>query len=235
MAINYFDRYISTQTSFQNKETYQIIAVTSLYLAIKLHSMSEDCLVESRSRALARLVYDHADPQEIYKMEIDILQKLDWRLNPPTLHQFALSFSQLHPLKDCRSMTTYHLYLYEATRYQVELAIFTPVLLTTFTSSVIAYAALKNVEEKIAADNPHIFTDDMKQSFENFMTDPTITIGMDATAVAQCQLSLKRLCPQLPGLDCFGSITDARIIPTDYNSQQGAHDAPISPLNVVDY
>jgi len=239
VAINYFDRYISSQTSWVDvctKEKFQIIAITSLFLAIKLHSTSEDTLIESRSRALARLLYSHADPQEIYEMEMDILQKLDWHLNPSTLHQFALSFCQLHPLGDSRSTATSHLYLYDATRYQVELAIFIPALLATFTSSVIAYAALKNAEEKIAADKPHVLTAYMKQSFEKMMKDPTITVGMDPTAVAQCKLSLKRLCPQLPDLDYFGSDTDTSFISTGYYAQDGAsHDASISPLNVVDY
>lgn len=233
--MSYFDRYVSSHKScdFHTKDKYQIIAVTSLFLAIKLHSMSEDCLVKNRSHALARLLYSHVNPQEIYAMEMDILQILDWRLNPPTLHQFALNFSQLHPLGDCCSTTTS--YLYEATRYQVELAIFIPALLAKFTSSVIVYAALKNAEEKIASDNPHILTADMKQSFEALMTDPTVT--MDPIAVAQCQLSLKRLCPQLPGLEYFGSDnTDAsNVFPPDYNIQEATSVATISPLNVVDY
>ncbi len=236
----YFDRYISSQAScngVHTKDKFQIIAVTSLFLAIKLHSMSEDRLIESRSRALARLLYDHVDPQEIYDMEMEILVLLDWRLNPPTVHQFAINFSQLHPLGD-RCSTTIS-YLYEATRYQAELAIFSPELLATFKSSVIAFAALKNAEEKIAADNPHILTASTNQSFEALMADPTMTL--DPVAVEQCQLVLKKLCPQLPGLDVFSeteteSETDVMVIPTDYHVQDGsARVNTISPPNVADY
>ena len=228
----YFDRYISSRSSCEGvhtKEKFQIIAVTSLFLAIKIHSTSEESLVESRSRALSRLLYDHVDPQEIYEMEMDILVLLDWRLNPPTLHQFAINFSQLHPLGDYCSTTTS--YLYEATRYQVELAIFLPELLAAFTSSVIAYAALKNAEEKIAADNPHIITDEMKQSFEALMRDSTMAI--DSAAAARCQLSLKMLCPQLPSLDDF-SDTDTEADSSDFSFQEETgHVATISPLNVA--
>lgn len=236
----YFDSYISSQAScdgVHTKDKFQIIAVTSLFLAIKLHSMSEDRLIESRSRALARLLYDHVDPQDIIEMEMEILVLLDWRLNPPTIHQFAINFSQLHPLRDCCSTTTS--YLYEATRYQAELAIFSPELLETFKSSVIAYAALKNAEEKIAAENPHILTADMKQSFEARMTDPTTTF--DSAAVDRCQLLLKRLCPQLPGLDDFSETetdrdSDVIVIPTDYYVQEDTvRVTTISPPNVADY
>eukprot|EP00986_Skeletonema_menzelii_P005909 scaffold2231_cov122-Skeletonema_menzelii.AAC.1 len=236
VAIYYFDHYISSQSSCESVHTkakFQIIAVTSLFLAIKIHSTSEECLVESRSRALSRLLYDHVDPQEIYEMEMDILVLLDWRLNPPTLHQFAVNFTQLHPLGDCCSTTTS--YLYEATRYQVELAIFSPELLAAFTSSIIAYAALKNAEEKIAADNPHILTDDMQQSFEALMRDPSMTI--DSVAAARCQLSLKMLCPQLPGIDDFSfsdTYTDTEADSTDvYVREENVHISSISPPNVA--
>lgn len=234
VAVNYFDRYISSQKSCEDvhtKDKYQIIAVTSLFLAIKLHSMSEDCLVESRARALTRLLYGNVNPKEIYEMEIEILLLLDWRMNPPTLHQFALNFSQLHPLGDCCSTTTS--YLYEATRYQVELAIFIPALLAKFKPSVIAYAALKNAEEKIASDNPHILTAEMKQSFETLMTDQTL--AMDLTAVAQCQLLLQAVCPQLPGLEYFSNDTDANVIPPDHDAQEEDSTTSNYPLNVVDY
>jgi len=236
VAISYFDRYISIQKSREDvhtKDKYQIMAVTSLFLAIKLHSISEDCLIQNRSLAMARLLYGHVDPQEIYEMEMDILEELDWRLNPPTLHMFALNFSQLHPLGDCCSTTTS--YLYEATRYQVELAIFIPALLEKFTSSVIVYAALKNTEEKIASENPHILTTDMKEYFEALMEDSSIAI--DPTAVSQCQLSLKRLCPQLPSLEYFGSDTDTTSFPSsDYNVQEDTPSTTsMSPMNVIDY
>lgn len=238
VAISYFDRYISSQKSCEDvhtKDKYQVIAVTTLFLAIKLHSISEDCLIRNRSLAMARLLYGHVDPQEIYEMEMDILEQLDWRLNPPTLHMFALNFSQLHPLGDCCSTTTS--YLYEATRYQVELAIFIPALLERFTSSVIVYAALKNTEEKIASENPHILTTDMKQSFDALMKDSFIAI--DPTAVSQCQLSLQRLCPQLPSLEYFGSDTDSTVFPSDdYNAQEDSKEetpSAISPMNVIDY
>ncbi len=186
---------------------------------------------------MARLLYGHVDPQEIYETEMDILEQLDWRLNPPTLHMFALNFSQLHPLGDCCSTTTS--YLYEATRYQVELAIFIPALLERFSSSVIVYAALKNTEEKIASENPHILTTVMKQSFEALMKDSSIAI--DPTDVFQCQLSLKRLCPQLPSLEYFGSDTDSTVFPSDdYNAQEDSKEetpsvTSISPMNVIDY
>ena len=224
MAMYYFDCYISKQTSSASEEThtkdqFQTIAVTSLFLAIKLHSMSEDCLAKNRSNALSRLLCDDVDPKIIYEIERDILYKLDWRLNPPTLHQFALYFSRLHPLRDCCATTT--CYLYEATRYQVELAIFSLELLETYSSSVIALAALLNAEEKIAADNPHILNANIEQYFESLLEYPAL---LDTTVIRRCQVSLRRVCPQLPELSDFGDADEnanKRVVtPHDYSAQE---------------
>ncbi|KAK1739417.1 cyclin family protein [Skeletonema marinoi] len=229
VAISYFDRYISSQKSCKEDVHTKDNHFTLRCDQAPFHVGGSSC--PQPPHALARLLYGHVDPQEIYEMEMAILQQLDWRLNPPTLHMFALNFSQLHPLGDCCSTTTS--YLYEATRYQVELAIFIPELLVKFRPSVIVYAALKNTEEKIASENPHILTADMKQSFETLLKDPSI--ALDPTAVSQCQLSLKRLCPQLPSLEYFGSDTDATIFPSDHDDEGETSVATISPMNVVDY
>lgn len=240
--MNYFDRYISSQIlceGVHTKEKYQIVAITALFLAIKVHSMSEECLVESRSQVLSRLIYGQVNPQKIYEMERNILQILDWRLNPPTMHQFALNFSQLHPLGYCCSVTKSS-YLYEATRYQVELAVFVPDLLTKFKPSDVVFAAMKNAEERIETDCPGILTNEMKQSFERMlMEDPSIII--DPNAVAQCQLLFKRVCPQLPDLGYFGNDPDQvsapgynvhedQVVAHGYNIQENT--APITVFSL---
>jgi len=236
VALSYFDRYISNHASNEDvhtKDKFQIVAVTCLYLAIKIHSISEACLVESRSRALSRLLYGHVDPRTIYQMEMNVLQTLDWGLNPPTMHQFALNFSKLHPLGDVNSGLAS--YLYEATRYQVELAVFIPELLERFKPSVVVCAAMENVLEKIAIENPKTsLSTEMTQCIETlFIADQSVTI--DPVAVAQCKLTLTRLCPQLPDLDYFGiNDTDQLDLSASYDMHEYSSAVP-SPKNVIDY
>jgi hypothetical protein len=225
--MNYFDRYTSINADSLDDEhnildTYQTLAATALFLAIKLYATS--C---RRNQALSKIidVYGHATPKGIYEMEMSILRCLDWCVNPPTLHQFAFMFYKFHPLRDvCAELGSY---IYEATCYQVELAIFMPELLANFKPSVIVFAAIKNAEEKISADNPHILTADMKQSLEAPMPSHS-GVAVDPAAVTQCQMLLKRVCPELPDLDYY-VMTDTlccnKTIRTDSNS----------PTNVVDF
>jgi hypothetical protein len=229
VAINYVDHYTSINADSLDDDTYQTLAATALFLAIKLHATSceVDNLHKVRKQALSKIIYGLANPKKIYEMEMSILRCLDWCVNPPTLHQFAFMFYKFHPLRDtCSELGSY---IYEATRYQVELAIFMPELLANFKPSVIVYAAIKNAEEKISADNPHILTADMKQSLEASMPSNSGVI-VDPTAVAQCQMLLKRVCPELPDLDYFSdTMTDTlccnKSSRTDSNS----------PTNVVDF
>jgi len=235
--MNYFDRYTSYNANSLDDEhnildTYQTLAATALFLAIKLHATSceVDNLHKLRNRALSKIIYGHANPKEIYEMEMSILRCLDWCVNPPTLHQFAFMFYKLHPLRDICSKSGS--YIYEATRYQVELSIFMPELLANFKSSVIVYAAIKNAEEKIFADtdNPRILTADTKQTLEATMPSQSGVI-VDPNAVTQCQMLLKRACPQLPDLDYFDDDT----MQVTLGCVNTIRTASNSPANVVDF
>ncbi len=225
--MNYFDRYISISADSlaANEPTssiYHTVAITTLFLAIKLHATSceVDDLEVQRTRALSKILCDSPQPRIIWDMEMKILKALEWYMNPPTLHQFVFMFYEIHPSREI--YTDLESYIQETTRYQVELAILIPQLMT-FKPSVIAYAALKNVEEKIVADKPHIVPTDMKQLYETF-TSHTGAI-MDPTAVARCKALLKAVCPELPDLGFFyNSLT--RNMQTDKNVLD-------SPRNVV--
>lgn len=207
--MNYFDRYISISSQgscedVHNLNMYQTVAATALFLAIKLHATSCEICEEDtnsmRSRALSKILYGSPTPQDVVDMEMNMLESLEWYVNPPTLHDFALMLSKLHPISDvCNESGSY---LYEATRYQVELAVFVPEILVTFKSSEIVYAALKNAEEKIYDENPLILKECGKLSS---LDAPEIhsSVMVNPTQVAQCQIMLKRVCHQLPDLDYF--------------------------------
>lgn len=204
--MNYFDRYTSISADSldahePSSSIYHTVAIATLFLAIKLHATSceVDDLEELRNRALSKILWHLPQPRIILDMEMKILKALEWYMNPPTLHQFAFMFCKIHSSREI--YTDLESYIHETTRYQIELAIFVPQILAKFKPSVIAYAALKNVEEKIAADKPHIVPADMKQSYEA-LTSHTGVI-MDPTAVARCKALLKGVCPELPDLGFF--------------------------------
>lgn len=207
-------------------DMYQIVAVTSLFLALKLHATSCEVenLSEARSRALSKILYSTPNPQDILEMELKMLRSLEWHVNPPTMHQFAFLFFKLHPL--CEICSASGNYLYESTRYQVELAVYVPELFVRFKPSVVVCAAMKNAEEYIAANNPC-----MKGYFEKL---PSQYYQEDALAVAQCQQLLKRLCPRLPDLDYF-SDDDAMVATRGNDSLRMTRYESNSPTNVADF
>ena len=235
VAVNYFDRYtsISADSLDAHEPTssiYHTVAITSLFLAIKLHATSRevDNLQELRNRALRKILYDSPQPKIILDMEMNILKALEWYMNPPTLHQFVFMFHEIHPSRGI--YTDLESYIHETTSYQVELAIFVPKLLAKFKPSIIAYAALKNVEEKIAADKPHIVPTDMKQSYEALTSHHT-GVTMDPIAVSRCKALLKSVCPELPDLDFFhNTVTHSNGI--DMQMDKNILD---SPTIVVDF
>ena len=210
--MNYYDRYTSINAdSLEDNEPirsmYHTVAVTALFLAIKLHATSfeiVDDLQELRNRALSIILHSIPERKIILDMEMDILKALEWSVNPPTLHQFVFMFYEFHP--SCESYTDSESYIYDATRYQVEIAIFVPHLLANYKPSIIAYAAMKNAEEMIAANSPNTQTMEMKQSYETLVS--RLGVMVNSIAVAQCRVLLKKVCPELTDLDFFhNSIT----------------------------
>lgn len=78
ISLSYFDRYISRHTSI-DETLYQLVAMTSLYLAVKLHSTRK--ISVSSMSALSK---GHFRVDQIEKMEISLIKTLRWRLNPST-------------------------------------------------------------------------------------------------------------------------------------------------------
>ena len=193
IALNYFDRYVSKRSPDGGfaREKYQLIAMSSLFLAIKLHSVCEDGTA-SRTKALSRLCYGHFEGEEILATESDILVALEWFVNPPTFHQIALAFSQVHPLRLVSAQN--NSYVYEAARFQCELAVFLPHLLLKYRPSEIVFAAMLNAMEKV---DPAILTEHVKDRFMSLLHHPEI--GLDECKVAEVKAYMKNAFP-IPGL-----------------------------------
>ena len=78
ISLSYFDRYLSRHTSI-DETLYQLVALTSLYLAVKLHSTRKISI-----SSMSELSKGHFRVDQIKQMEIFIIKTLRWRLNPPT-------------------------------------------------------------------------------------------------------------------------------------------------------
>lgn len=120
IAISYFDRFMSSssrtaQLALADVTISQLAFVTCLVIALKTHS---DFNVEADfvSNVLCKDIYDADD---ITKMEMIILQDLQWRLNGPTPHDFIDGFLDVIPLSE----TMHRDFLNHFSKALVELAV----------------------------------------------------------------------------------------------------------------
>jgi len=109
-ALSYFDRYLQTAHGAQalrQRPVFQLVFVTSLYLAIKIHeSITMTPGVFSK---LSRSAYTKG---QIEDMEMSLLQSLQWRMNPPTSMTFVrqiLALVSIEILPVTMRLTVYYL------------------------------------------------------------------------------------------------------------------------------
>lgn len=99
IAMSYLDRFISSdhpraKTAFNDRKEFQLAAMTTLYIAVKLF---EPCVLDlDIMSSLGHLTYF---PEDFSKMELDILSGLKWNLNGPTSSNFIHHFLALLPLR----------------------------------------------------------------------------------------------------------------------------------------
>lgn len=156
VAIEYLDRFLwgTTVTRTQSKrvkqarisamrngKTFQLIAITCLYVAIKLNE-----LVPFDIDCISKLTHNTYSPVQIEAMESVLLDGLRWYMNPPTTASFInelcnlITSSKIRNLEaDNSMMFTFH----ELTTRQVEFAAMNAELIGV-KSSWIAYCAVLN-------------------------------------------------------------------------------------------
>jgi hypothetical protein len=97
IAISYFDRYMAVSRGFINPSVFNLIALCSLQLAVKVHVASS----RKKLRALAALSSSDFDAATILDGEYQLLIALSWKLHPPTatslISNVVLLVSQVIP------------------------------------------------------------------------------------------------------------------------------------------
>ena len=85
IAFNYVDRYLLAAGGVIDKRQFQLLAMTCLYLSIKVHGgyiMATGS--PSTMKTMLMLSRGHYSTEEMESMEYDILQRLQWHVHPPT-------------------------------------------------------------------------------------------------------------------------------------------------------
>ena len=143
IGMSYLDRYLSTSAgrgALTDRKEYQLSAMTTLYMAIKLHEP-----LEMETSLLADLSRGCYNEQEISDMEKDILNALGWRIQGPTPLAFVQHFLALLPETVIPAVATA---VMDYARFQTELAV-SDYTFVTERYSHIALAAILNAVEGV--------------------------------------------------------------------------------------
>mmetsp|Transcript_28279 Transcript_28279/g.46396 ORF Transcript_28279/g.46396 Transcript_28279/m.46396 type:complete len:208 (-) Transcript_28279:273-896(-) len=133
IALSYFDRYLSCHTS-KDRTSFQLVSMTSLYLAVKLHSTRKISAssMSSLSKGCFRV-------DQILKMEICIIKSLRWHLNPPTPSMYLNVVNPLFDISVIDPQASFE--ITELSRYLLELSVCDAYFIDKKPSSI-AYAAI---------------------------------------------------------------------------------------------
>lgn len=143
IAMRYMDRYLSTPKGAEallDRKEFQLSAMTALHIATKLFEP-----VDLDTRCLSILSKGAYSVERMVKMERDILDSLQWRMNPPTVASFVRMFAEKLSLP----MTEQHddtLFFWEICQMQMEFAIGDYSLVKHRASTVAAAIILNAIE-----------------------------------------------------------------------------------------
>jgi len=131
----YLARHLATQPEGIPKHAFQLLAMTCLYIAVKLDQPRMLSL-----ETMAHLSRGTFTKDQMAAMEMDVLNKLEWHVHPPTPYTFLSYFMQLSKPTSSAGKT------YEMARYFVELSVLDYYFVGK-RSSTVAIAALLNAVE----------------------------------------------------------------------------------------
>jgi len=114
ISLNYLDRYLSTRTV--NRKTFQLVAMTSLFLAIKLYES-----IPLRMSSFIELSRGYFKTEHIAAMESSILWTLSWHVHPPTPLNFVRNY--IHLLEESGCAPAVALEVKEIARFLSELSV----------------------------------------------------------------------------------------------------------------
>ena len=143
VSLDLFDRYLATQGNECSGKMALLASLTTLHIAIKVHSEKNIKLT-----TLASLSRGQFGSEHIEQMEWRIMNALGWRLHPPTLFAFVSHLLMLFPGDVHHSVRKE---LFEVAIYLAELSVCDS-FFVKFPASAVAMAAIINVMEDFPID-----------------------------------------------------------------------------------
>mmetsp|Transcript_23023 Transcript_23023/g.25387 ORF Transcript_23023/g.25387 Transcript_23023/m.25387 type:complete len:360 (-) Transcript_23023:272-1351(-) len=207
IALYYLDRVVSIQTEelgqAMHRREFQLIAVTSLYIAIKLHGEIQPDSHDWPRRKLKIQVFVELSRglftvKTLEAKEREILKMLNWHVNPTTAARIVAILLRLFPERwtMCDNNTTLHSNprstIFEMARYLTELAVCVSAVSFNYKPSEIAYASIICALE--ALENETHIPCDVRVEYLN---KATLCTGLTPQSVATVCTLLQDLCPAM--------------------------------------
>lgn len=209
VAMNYLDRIVAKTMEDEGSEyqmvkrQFQLIAVSSLYIAVKLHGETEDLDMDRRRLnvdVFVELSRGFFQAETLEAMELNILFTLQWHLNPPTPLKFIASLMHLipswsaHEYESHAPFRTIFKALFDISMYLTELS----VCVSTFTfhskNSIVAYASILCAMEALEDTLPLPY--EVRVQFLNNVAEATGLLP--ETEKVRCVRNLlMELCPSI--------------------------------------
>ncbi|KAK1741652.1 cyclin family protein [Skeletonema marinoi] len=184
VAASYMDRYLSKQTSINRGYIYQLVGMTSLYLAIKIYRDQGKCAGAASFAGLSRgLFTDH----DIVKMENSMLNTLDWRMFPPTAVTFGTMLLAMIPRGACSPFSRHS--MFERIRFLLELSIAVPFFLGKKPSNIAIGAFIEIMESE---EQPNV-SDKIHQAHFKRRLYILAGIDSDSNEVTICRNAMKKI------------------------------------------
>ena len=141
IAMNHLDRYLSEYPHVVDKNKFQLLAMTCLYLSIKLNVYKHLLIPGSKSTmdSILQLSRGFFTLKEMEEMENDILQRLQWHVHPPSPQVFVRHFLYLMGIEDTE--------LLDVSQFMVELSVM-DYYFVDYKSSEVAIAAVLNALQR---------------------------------------------------------------------------------------
>lgn len=176
ISMNYMDRYLAEQP-IHDSLGFQLVGMTSLYLAIKIFRHEGRGASISSFVKLSRGTYIEED---FTLMEQSILETLHWRMHPPTTLAFLELLMMFLPRGACNSHT--RLALYERIKFLLELCVTVQFFFTKNPSNIAIAAFIEVMQHE---DKPNV--PDMKYQ-KHFKKCVKSICGIDCESdeIAEC-------------------------------------------------
>jgi len=204
-ALDYLDRVVAVKTDEKRealpKREFQLLAVTSLYMAIKIHGEideQEGPRRKLRIGAFVELSRGFFSVQVIEDMESKMLAILKWRVNPPTCLRFIAFLLRLCPKWNSRDYPDHNSHaavmrnLYDVARYLTELSVCVSTFAFQSKPSVTAYGSILCAIEALRSPLPS----DVRAAFLNNMAE-SANLYPSADNVRRAYSNIKELSPTM--------------------------------------